>query len=164
MRPRLTKIYRPPMSSGGFTTNQIYNEKVPMPQQAHGPLTSHRPYETPLPAKPHPPPPFILTHPPGTILPAKQSFVPVRPDELNLRTASEPLRIVHAYDDGWCAVERPTLNNQLGVVPAWVFLDPVQGAQPIRPQRVSSLTEPRSAMAHANRRSSQDSQVSWSHL
>ncbi|KAF4579808.1 hypothetical protein EYR36_001627 [Pleurotus pulmonarius] len=108
---------------------------------------------------------------------------PVLPDELQIPHPGERLTILHSYDDGWCAVGRKQLPGftgarksvfggrdakggdmypelEVGVVPAWCFMKPVQGVRVQRPVRGSSL-----AMADAKQHDGdRDGVMSWSHF
>jgi hypothetical protein len=91
----------------------------------------------------------------GTTRKARQLFDPVLPDELLLSRVGEELTLVQSFDDGWCLVGREnsifavpakslfkkdaSSDVELGVVPAWCFLKPVQGHRTERPVRSSSL-------------------------
>ncbi|RDB25827.1 hypothetical protein Hypma_006477 [Hypsizygus marmoreus] len=93
----------------------------------------------------------------GTARKVRQLFEPVLPDELLLARAGEQVTLVQSFDDGWCLVGRegstfiasakslfkqnvPQESDvELGVVPAWCFLKPVQGLRAERPIRSTSL-------------------------
>lgn len=93
----------------------------------------------------------------GATRKVKQIFEPVLPDELLLTRVGEQLTIVQSFDDGWCVVGResgtvvhtakslfksspqPESNIELGAVPAWCFIKPMQGVRVERPVRSSSL-------------------------
>ena len=93
----------------------------------------------------------------GAVRKVKQLFEPVLPDELLLTKVGEQLTIVQSFDDGWCVVGRenssmvhatkslfksspqPENNAELGVVPAWCFIKPMQGVRVERPVRSTSL-------------------------
>jgi len=92
----------------------------------------------------------------GTTRKVRQLFNPVLPDELLLSRVGEELTLVQSFDDGWCLVGRENSvfavpakslfkkgdasdDVELGVVPAWCFLKPVQGHKTERPVRNSSL-------------------------
>ncbi|KAF7424654.1 hypothetical protein PC9H_009964 [Pleurotus ostreatus] len=108
---------------------------------------------------------------------------PVLPDELQIPHPGERLTILHSYDDGWCAVGRKQFPGftgtrksvfggrdakggdmypelEVGVVPAWCFMKPVQGVRVLRPVRGSSL-----AMVDAKQHDGdRDGVMSWSHF
>jgi len=87
----------------------------------------------------------------------RQLFDPVLPDELLLTKIGEQLTIVQSFDDGWCVVGRDNgsmVNTtkslfksssqqegdvELGVVPAWCFVKPMNGVRVERPVRSTSL-------------------------
>lgn len=72
----------------------------------------------------------------------RQVFGTTLPDELMIRTG-ERLAVVQTFDDGWCIVGRDSRTRagdiELGAVPAWVFIEPVEGVRPERLIRTSSL-------------------------
>ena len=51
--------------------------------------------------------------------------------------------VVNSFDDGWCIVGRDSVFKsgevELGAIPAWCFMKPVQGLRAERPMRTSSL-------------------------
>lgn len=114
----------------------------------------------------------------GTVRKVRQLFEPVLPDELLLTTVGEPLRIVQSFDDGWCVVGRenasmvhtakslfgsspqPEGNIELGVVPAWCFLKPMQGVRVERPVRNTSL----GITVNVDGPSSRSDLISWSNF
>jgi hypothetical protein len=72
----------------------------------------------------------------------RQLFTPILPGELSVTRTGELLVILDSFDDEWCAVgrERPGSDGlELGVVPLWVFLKPVEGVESERPMRTTSL-------------------------
>lgn len=93
----------------------------------------------------------------GAVRKVRQLFEPVLPDELLLTKVGEQLTIVQSFDDGWCVVGRenglmvhtakslfksspqPEGDIELGVVPAWCFIKPMQGVRVERPVRSTSL-------------------------
>ena len=93
----------------------------------------------------------------GAARKVRQLFDPVLPDELLLTKIGERLRIVQSFDDGWCVVGRdnslmantakslfkstpqPESDVELGVVPAWCFIKPLNGVKVERPVRSTSL-------------------------
>ncbi|KAF9500104.1 hypothetical protein BDN71DRAFT_1441200 [Pleurotus eryngii] len=108
---------------------------------------------------------------------------PVLPDELQIPHPGERLTIFHSYDDGWCAVGRkqfPGITGtrksafggrdakggdmypelEVGVVPAWCFMKPVQGVRVLRPVRGSSLAMDDAKQHDGDR----DGVMSWSHF
>ncbi|EKM58255.1 uncharacterized protein PHACADRAFT_252445 [Phanerochaete carnosa HHB-10118-sp] len=72
----------------------------------------------------------------------RQMFNPVLPDELVV-SLGESLTVVNSFDDGWCIVGRDSVFKpgevELGAIPAWCFMKPVQGLRAERPMRTSSL-------------------------
>lgn len=76
-------------------------------------------------------------------LPVRQLFTPTSPDELSLTSIGELLVVLNSFDDEWCAVGREIPNSgggmELGVVPLWVFLMPLEGIISERPKRTTSL-------------------------
>jgi hypothetical protein len=98
----------------------------------------------------------MASQPRGQIV--HQIFTPVLPDELRLTRLGERLAIVKTFDDGWCIARRAkhcppyhlntdsahttTLTGsgvEVGAVPAWCFVQPVDGLRSERPIRRSSL-------------------------
>ncbi|TFK27192.1 hypothetical protein FA15DRAFT_666694 [Coprinopsis marcescibilis] len=94
----------------------------------------------------------------GTARKVQQLFSPVLPDELMLTKVGEQLTLIQSFDDGWCVVGRdnasglqqrrsffgnrpstPGVNVEIGIVPAWCFLQPVLGLRAERPLRSTSL-------------------------
>jgi hypothetical protein len=92
----------------------------------------------------------------GSARKVRQLFDPVLPDELLLSHVGEEVTLVQSFDDGWCLVGRDNSifatpakslfkkgdadgDVELGVVPAWCFLKPVQSLRMERPVRSSSL-------------------------
>ncbi|KIM84142.1 hypothetical protein PILCRDRAFT_399459 [Piloderma croceum F 1598] len=85
----------------------------------------------------------------------RQVFTPVLPDELRLTRLGECLTVVKSFDDGWCIASRARYcppypessctskvdsnGVELGAVPAWCFIKPVNGLRSERPFRRSSL-------------------------
>jgi hypothetical protein len=115
----------------------------------------------------------------GSTRKVRQIFDPVLPDELLLSGVGEELTLVQSFDDGWCLVGREhstfaapakslfkkgDVNNdvELGVVPAWCFIKPVQGLKTERPVRSSSLgiTVQMTGPAFSSR----DAVLSWSNF
>lgn len=51
--------------------------------------------------------------------------------------------MVNSFDDGWCIVGRDSMFKpgevELGAIPAWCFMKPVQGLRAERPMRTASL-------------------------
>ena len=51
--------------------------------------------------------------------------------------------VVNSFDYGWCIVGRDSVFKtgevELGAVPAWCFMKPVQGLRAERPMRTTSL-------------------------
>ncbi len=100
------------------------------------------------------------------------------PDELLLTSIGEQLRIVQSFDDGWCVVGRknglvlqtakslfkstplPENDVELGVVPAWCFIKPMNGVRVERPVRSSSL----GITVNMEGPSARDDLVSWSNF
>jgi hypothetical protein len=99
----------------------------------------------------------LMSPQPGGQL-VRQVFTPVLPDELRLTRLGECLTVVKSFDDGWCIASRARycppyhLNPEspytskidsngveLGAVPAWCFIRPVNGLCSERPVRRSSL-------------------------
>ncbi|EJD07141.1 uncharacterized protein FOMMEDRAFT_165738 [Fomitiporia mediterranea MF3/22] len=74
----------------------------------------------------------------------RQVFTPILPDEFTL-TLGERVSVLRSFDDGWCIVARPKLQNangtdaELGAVPAWCFVKPLKGLRSERPVRSTSL-------------------------
>ena len=114
----------------------------------------------------------------GTTRKVRQIFDPVLPDEL-LPRVGEELTLVQSFDDGWCLVGRENssfvgpakslfkkgdVNNdvELGVVPAWCFIKPVQGFRTDRPVRSSSLGI--TVQMTSPGFSSRDAVLSWSNF
>lgn len=109
----------------------------------------------------------------------RQIFSPVLPDEI-LAGLGERVTVVQSFDDGWCLVGRENSpfattakslfkpaasvenNIELGVVPAWCFMKPVQGLTTERPVRSTSLgiTVQMDAPGHSSR----DEILSWSNF
>lgn len=86
--------------------------------------------------------------------PARQLFEPSLPDELAISRSGEYLTVLQPFDDGWCLVARDAPsssrrtsffsvrkaeNVDMGVVPAWVFTEPLKGVAVTRPFRNSSV-------------------------
>lgn len=50
---------------------------------------------------------------------------------------------MNSFDDGWCIVGRDSMFKpgevELGAIPAWCFMKPVQGLRAERPMRTASL-------------------------
>lgn len=100
------------------------------------------------------------------------------PDELLLTSIGEQLRVVQSFDDGWCVVGRknglvlqtakslfkspplPENDVELGVVPAWCFIKPMNGVRVERPVRSSSL----GITVNMERPTARDDLVSWSNF
>ncbi|KIP11216.1 hypothetical protein PHLGIDRAFT_28110 [Phlebiopsis gigantea 11061_1 CR5-6] len=72
----------------------------------------------------------------------RQIFNPVLPDELVI-SLGEQLTVVNSFEDGWCIVGRDSVFKpgevELGAIPAWCFMKPVQGLRAERPMRTTSL-------------------------
>lgn len=72
----------------------------------------------------------------------RQLFSPVLPDELVI-SLGEKVTVMQSFDDGWCIVCRDSMLSpgqvEMGALPAWVFIKPVQGLKTERPMRSSSL-------------------------
>lgn len=72
----------------------------------------------------------------------RQLFNPVLPDELVI-SLGEKVSVMQSFDDGWCIVCRDSMLSpgqvEMGAIPAWVFIKPVQGLKTERPMRSSSL-------------------------
>ena len=51
--------------------------------------------------------------------------------------------VVNSFEDGWCIVGRDSVFKpgevELGAIPAWCFMKPVQGLRAERPMRTASL-------------------------
>ncbi|KAF8896248.1 hypothetical protein BD779DRAFT_1433813 [Infundibulicybe gibba] len=122
----------------------------------------------------------ISTPTPGTTRKVRQLFNPVLPDELLVGNIGESLSLLQSFDDGWCIVGRENSsmistakslfstapaqqdNIELGVVPAWCFLKPVQGLRAERPIRSSSLGV--TVQMQAPGFSSRDEVISWANF
>jgi len=114
----------------------------------------------------------------GAVRKVRQLFEPVLPDELLLTNVGEQLTIVQSFDDGWCVVERenasmvhtakslfkaspqPESNIELGAVPAWCFVKPMQGVRVERPVRSTSL----GITVNFDGPSARSSLISWSNF
>lgn len=114
----------------------------------------------------------------GAVRKVRQLFEPVLPDELLLAKVGEQLNIVQSFDDGWCVVGResslavptakslfksssqPENNIELGVVPAWCFIKPLQGVRVERPVRSTSL----GITVNVDGPSSRSELMSWSNF
>lgn len=84
--------------------------------------------------------------------PVHQPFEPTLPDELTLR-CGEYISVLQSFDDGWCVVARDTSRSSLvsagtktngdnvdiGIVPTWVFAEPLEGVACTRSFRSTSL-------------------------
>ena len=61
---------------------------------------------------------------------------------MNVLARSLPT-VVNSFEDGWCIVGRDSVFKtgevELGAVPAWCFMKPVQGLRAERPMRTTSL-------------------------
>lgn len=114
----------------------------------------------------------------GNTRKVRQEFEPVLPDEL-LVSAGERLTVIDSFDDGWCLVGREnsvfaasakTLfgstkdesNIELGVVPAWCFIQSVKGLRAERPVRSSSLGI--TVQLDSNPTSARNDVMSWSNF
>jgi hypothetical protein len=81
----------------------------------------------------------------------------------SLLTAS--LTVVNSFDDGWCVVGRDSVFKpgevELGAIPAWCFMKPVQGLRAERPMRTSSLGVTITVESESGAR---DDVMSWSNF
>lgn len=124
--------------------------------------------------------------------PVRQLFDPVLSDELPLTRLGEYLAIFESFDDGWCLVirdnSRPRRSSitsaiigfrgrnsnalnadtaegtqqDIGLVPAWVFVKPMKGLTVERPMRVSSVDALKLGLGGAE--PSRDTMISWSNF
>lgn len=105
-----------------------------------------------------PPPGLVRLSSVSTVFPSQprpvhQLFEPALPDELALTRYGEGLVVLKSFDDGWCLVARDTsrsfrasylsTNNSdkvdIGLVPAWVFVERLEGNTITRPFRSTSV-------------------------
>ena len=90
-------------------------------------------------------------------------FSPKLPDELVI-SVGERLTVVSSFDDGWYTVGRDSILKpgevEMGTVPSWCFVKPVEGFKPERPTRISSL----GMTVEPEPEADQESLISWSHF
>lgn len=105
--------------------------------------------------------------------PVHQLFQPALPDELALTRYGEGLTVLQSFDDGWCLVARDISGASrashlstssgdkadIGLVPAWVFVEPLKSNSITRPFRSSSINALR--LVH-NPADARDAVISWS--